>query len=225
MFEDLFKFVDKELYVRSGSVFYTGRNAFRPHNRPGLYVLGLNPGGNPADLACGSISSNMESYRTSIPAEWSAYVDEHWAGGSGPNDPPRYSPMQIRVQHLFSRIERDIRMTPASNIAFERTANAATLEDSADLFRRCWPVHQAVIEGLQIPLVVCLGGTAGAWVREKLEATQEVGSFVENNNRRWTSLAHRNAGGLHVLTLTHPSRADWTSESADPTPFVKTFVQ
>lgn len=43
MIEDIAKFIPQSLSTVSGSVFYSGRNAFK--STSALYVLGLNPGG------------------------------------------------------------------------------------------------------------------------------------------------------------------------------------
>ena len=46
MIEDLARTIPRKLCDESGSMFYSGRAAF---SGPGpLYILGLNPGGNPA---------------------------------------------------------------------------------------------------------------------------------------------------------------------------------
>ncbi|MEA1071772.1 hypothetical protein [Sphingomonas sp. LY160] len=45
--------------------------------------------------------------------------------------------------------------------------------------------------------------------------------FKESNNRGWRSQTHGSKDGLQVVTLTHPSRADWTNPASDPTPLVR----
>ena len=49
MIEDLAKKIPKEIRNRSGSVFYSGRDAFSGSSK--LYILGINPGGNPVAQA------------------------------------------------------------------------------------------------------------------------------------------------------------------------------
>ena len=45
MIEEFAKIIPSKLLFESGSVFYSGRQAFSRKN--GLYILGLNPGGDP----------------------------------------------------------------------------------------------------------------------------------------------------------------------------------
>ncbi|MDB5419225.1 MAG: hypothetical protein JWP50_2644 [Phenylobacterium sp.] len=216
--EALLDLVDPVLGSRSGSVFYSGRSAFSEPND--LYLLGLNPGGSPSELAADTIERHIQEAikgRT----EWSAYEDESWQGKL----PGTYG-MQPRVLHLLRQLGRNPRKTPASNVAFVRTRREADLNrEKADLLKSCWPVHQAVIEELRVRVVICFGGTAGAWVRQELEAHEEAARFTEDNQRRWTSHAHRNCNGLCVLTLTHPSIAKWNTAATDPTPLVRRMLE
>jgi hypothetical protein len=71
---------------------------------------------------------------------------------------------------------------------------------------------------------VCFGKQAGDRVRRRLCANSLVEVFVERNDRRWTSRAYKNSAGLVVLSLTHPSVADWTIPATDPTPLVRKFL-
>ena len=150
------------------------------------------------------------------PPDWSAYVDETWDGRQ-----PGEHRMQRRVRHLMRRLGLDPARVPSSNVVFVRTAREAHLaEHKQDLLEACWPVHEAVIKTLGIGVVVCLGGTAGRWVAEKLGATQRVDSFTEQNLRGWTSSTHRNEEGQSVVALAHPAVADWTRPPSDPSELV-----
>ena len=52
--DNLVRSIPKSLMNRSGSVFYSGKEAFR---RPSdLYILGLNPGGRVEDHAAETVS-------------------------------------------------------------------------------------------------------------------------------------------------------------------------
>lgn len=125
--------------------------------------------------------------------------------------------MQPRVLHLCDRLGLDPGEVPASNLVFVRSSLEATMEpglmDSyADL---CWPFHAAVIETLRVRVVVCFGGRVGATVRARLGAHTEIGRFKETNNRGWTSYAHEAPSGVRVVTVSHPSRADWRNPATD----------
>jgi len=214
---DFVRLVDPALHGRSGSVFYTGRAAFSTTSK--LYVLGLNPGGSPITQAEETIGRDLEDWRE-LPARWSAYKDESWRGAA-----PGSWGMQPRILHMFDQLGLDPHDVPASNVVFVRTNDEAALAtEKRQLLSRCWPVHQAVIERLGATTVLCLGGTAGAWVRDYVGATDKVGQFVEANARRWKSEAHISPAGSCVVTVTHPGRADWRNPQADPTPLVREML-
>ena len=206
--------VDPGILRRSGSVFYSGRSAFSSPSP--VYVLGLNPGGSPSGQAEETVSRDIEQWRSGPPV-WSAYQDESWRGMA-----PGTCGLQPQVLHLFGGLGIDPRAVPASNVVFVRTHSEQALRDEkAHLLKLCWPVHRAVIDGLKASTVVCLGATAGRWVREELGAYALAGRFIERNARRWTNEAHFAPSGICVITLTHPGRANWCSPEADPTPLVR----
>ncbi len=215
MLDHLLGLVDPSLLSRSGRIFYSGRRAFA--GPCDLYILGLNPGGDPTDGLHDTVAQNIADAKARATEDWSAYRDEAWegraAGGYG---------MQPRVLHLLARLGRDPAQVPASNVIFVRTARERGLSklEKQSLLRTCWPVHQAVIEGLGVRTILCLGGTAGRWVRRATGADQEIDRFREANGRGWVSVAHRNAAGLAVVSLSHPSIADWRVTTTDPTPLV-----
>jgi hypothetical protein len=206
-----------ELRTRSGSVFYTGRSAFSEPSP--LYILGLNPGGDPVLQAQETIERHIDAFRSRL-EPWSAYADESWNGAK-----PGTWGMQPRVLHMLSLLNLDPRATPASNVIFARTRTEAALKSTkAALLDLCWPVHDAVISSLGVRVIVCLGGTAGLWVRDRISADALVDTFEEQNARGWKSVSHRSTGGITVVTVSHPGRADWTNALADPTPLVRTAL-
>jgi len=206
--------VPRELLDCSGAVFYSGREAFTGE-RP-VYLLGLNPGGDPVQMAHYTVRRQIDQVLTALPERWSAFRDESWQGAR-----PGAWGMQPRVLHLLRRLRLDPGEVPASNLAFVRSRGESGLGATArQLAAACWPFHQRVMEGLGVRVVVCFGRTTGEWVRERMGARELLGTFVEQNSRRWTSLAHRNSAGLAVVTTTHPSRVDWTSPRTDPSDLV-----
>ena len=211
------RLVDAGLYDRSGKVFYSGRSAFSAPSR--LYVLGLNPGGSAGAQATNTIQRNLSEWRDR-PPRWSAYCDESWQG-----KPPGTYGMAPRVLHLFERLGLDPRDVPASNVVFVRSNNEAALAaEKSLLLAKCWPVHEAVISTLGIDSIACFGVTAGRWVRSLLQANVLAGRLIERNARGWVNEAHLNARGTCVLTLTHPSHADWRNPAADPTALVREML-
>ncbi|WP_300115557.1 hypothetical protein [Sphingobium sp.] len=202
---------------QSGSLFYTGRDAFTKPSA--IYVLGLNPGGDPDAQEANTIEVAIKGFKTA-PARWSAYKDDSWEGA-----PPGTWGLQPRVLHFFKGLGLDPQTVPASNVIFVRSTTEGTLAlDKDELITACWPVHEAVIRELGISMVICLGATAGKWVREQVGADVLIEEFRETNARGWKSQAHRRSDGFTVVTLSHPGRADWRNPAADPTPFVKAIL-
>ena len=202
---------------RSGAVFYSGQGAFA--EPAPLYVLGLNPGGSPTSLADRTIVRDLAEW-PNMPGHSSRYLDESWEGKA-----PGTHGMQPRMRHMFEKLGLDLRKVPASNVAFVRSPSEADLAtEKATLLAACWPVHEVVMRELSIRTVLCLGGTAGRWVREIIGATRVLGSFRESNDRGWLSEAHIARDGRAVVTVTHPGRADWRNPAADPTPLVRSVL-
>lgn len=201
------------LLQRSGAAFYSASPAF---SRPSpVYLLGLNPGGNPEAQAGDTLARSLTEWRSRT-EPYSSYVDEIWEGSV----PGEYG-IQPRIRHLLGRLDLDPRLTPSSNVVFARTRDEAALgAEKQSLLEACWPIHEAVIEALDVTVLICLGQTAGRWAREMLNANEEVASFTEDNARRWTSLAHRSQRGVTVCTLTHPARVDWRNPASDPSPMM-----
>lgn len=113
--------IPQALLDRSGSVFYSGRAAFSAPSK--LYILGLNPGGDPAAQAAETISASRAKFRDG-PAFWSAYSDESWGGAE-----PGKGGMQPRVLHVFGSLGLHPRSVPASNVVFARSSTEAMLQN------------------------------------------------------------------------------------------------
>ena len=206
--------VPADMLKRSGSVFYSGRSAFSGPSD--VYILGLNPGGSPTKQADETIDRDLAGWFAS-PGPWSAYLDAEWNGSAKGT----YG-VQPRISHMFARLGRDLRNTPASNVVFVRSRDEVALKlEKAALLRACWPVHEAVLHALNVRVVLALGATAGRWVRRALGADERFGHFRETNSRGWMNEAHRAEDGRAVVTVTHPGRADWRNSDADPTPLVE----
>ena len=206
------------IFQRSVSIFYSGKEAFAA-DAP-LYVLGLNPGGTPSALPTATVAAYLKRFKDRD-QPWCEYADESWEGAASGT-----WGMQPRVLHMFGQLGLDPRTVPASNVVFVNTRNERDLAQEKDeLLDLCWPVHAAVINSLKVSTIVCFGGTAGLWARTKLGASEMIDSFTEENSRGWTSRTHRNPDGIQVLTVTHPSRADWRNPLADPTPLVRRALE
>jgi hypothetical protein len=198
---------------RSGAVFYSGPSAFSCSSP--IYILGLNPGGSPQDYPNETVGQHLAKFH-SIQEPRSEYLDESWEGA------PRGTwKMQPIVCHLLRRLDMSPRNVPASNVAFVRSPTEQALaSEMPELIAQCWPVHRSVICALNVKIIVCFGKTAGNWVRDQLGAVRLIDSFREQNERGWLSTSHEADAGEVVITLTHPSRANWINPNADPSPLV-----
>ncbi|MEO0680113.1 MAG: hypothetical protein AAF192_06840 [Pseudomonadota bacterium] len=200
--------VPEGLLSRSGKLVYAGAAAFE--GRREVYVLGINPGGDPVAQARETVAASLAQAQAA--PRWNAYLDESWAGR-----PPGEAVLQRRLRGLFDRLGLDLRDTPASNVVFERSRTERDLRGRwAALVEACWGFHAAVIDGLGVRMVVCLGGSAGRAVRARLGARAVVAEFREGNARGLRSWVHEAPSGVRVATLTHPGRADWGNAAADP---------
>jgi len=215
MIEGIAKLIPDELQERSGSVFYSGRTAFASTSP--LYILGLNPGGDPEVQARETVKRHTDKILNDVPDDWSAYRDESWGGGvAGTRG------MQPRILHLMGKMGLDPGRVPAGNVVFLRSRRESGIShEFGTLADLCWPIHQAVLERARAQVVLCLGATAGNFVRQRLDAKVQVDEFVEANQRRWRSRSYRSPGGVTVVVATHPSIADWTAEATDPSRLVR----
>jgi hypothetical protein len=211
--------IPTSLLNRSGKVFYSGRAAFAAA-KP-LYVLGVNPGGAPSESIEETVGSHTSAVLNGFPENWSAYRDEAWK-----NHAPGTYKMQPRLLHLFALLGLNAGEVPSSNLVFARSRREHDIGDEmATLADECWPVHALVIEQLRPRAVLCLGKTAGDFVRNKLGAHTVQAEFVEQNNRRWRSQVFAGNGDTRVIVATHPSIADWTCPDTDPTPLIQSALK
>ena len=218
LLDELIDLVPAHLHQEFGEVFYSGATAFQQPSP--LYLLGFNPGGDPAEakLSRYTIASDLEASRSPQRRDWSGFEDD-WSDFG-----PGAVVFQRRVRHLLNACGiEDPRKLPASNAMFVRSTRIAALDARRvqTLLRDCWAVHEKVISALGVRVVVCFGQATGQWVRAQVGADDPpCDSFTEANGRRWRSATHKGQDGIQVVTLTHPSVADWTNPRTDPTGLV-----
>lgn len=94
--------------------------------------------------------------------------------------------MQPRILHMYRTLGLSPGAVPASNLVFVRSRREGDIApDVKRLADLCWPFHRCVLETLQPRVVLCLGKTAGDYVRERVGAHELYATFVEENERRW----------------------------------------
>jgi len=220
MIEALRDQIPPELRSRSGAVFYSGRKAFSlPAS---LYVLGINPGGDPKTHKSDTVEAQAEKVLREKPDDWSAYRDDEWKKGLAAGK----ASLQVRILHLFSGLGLNPGHVPSSNVVFLRSCRAQHIAHEFDVLAdRCWPFHSAVLAKLKPRVVVCFGGKAGRYVCGRLNAQTPLEEMKEQNDRGWRSRVFVNANDLRVVVLTHPSVADWRAKGTDPTLLVQRALQ
>ena len=218
MLEDFVKLIPRSLINTPGEDVHTGRPAFAGPSD--LYIIGYHPGGNPDQSD--TVGERLDQVLNHKAVDWSAYLDESWDGL-----PVGKHRIQRRLAHLFGELGLNLRATPASHLIFQcweiagEPAPAVQRQWADD----CWPFHQAVIDQLEVKVLVCLGRNASGWVLKKhTELTgakpQQIDSFTAKDKARWSSYAYR-SGDRYILALTHPIRASWINPNSDPTELVK----
>ena len=218
MIEHFAQLIPKELQNKSGSVFYSGKNAFSGTKK--LYILGLNPGGSELIQKDETIKWHTSLVINNQNPNFSEYQDGIWGG----REPGTFG-LQPRILHLLKNVELSPYDVPSSNICFVRSPREAQISENIQLYMdMCWNFHQNVIDALGIKTILCFGKTAGQYVRQKMEAHIWVDEFTENNNRHWKTLVFKNATIQYVIVATHPSIADWTNEKTDISKLVKKYI-
>ena len=207
--------IPSELAHDSGKVLYSGRAAFS--GKAPLYILGINPGGDPENYTTETVENHTRKVLTEFPDNWSAYRDEFW----GNTKPGTYG-MAPRILHLLQQLELDPGLVPASNLIFVRSRRENHIKKrQATLANLCWPFHDQVLTELSPKVILCLGRKAGKYVRNQIGANQLMAQFVEENNRRWKSQLFSTLSGIRVVVATHPSIANWCVPPTDPSSLVK----
>jgi hypothetical protein len=140
---------------KSGGVLYNGWDTLRPSN--GLYTMGFNPGGDP-DRIEPSVVKSLEELKDNH----CSYEDECWGKSCLKNcrnqDHFGNSPHQKRVKDLAEILGYDIRKVFAANGIFIRSKQQSDLQDDSwELFKRCWPVHELFLSIVQPKIILCLG--------------------------------------------------------------------
>ena len=219
MIEEFAKLIPAGLNNLSGSVFYSGRNAFQ--GKKSLYVLGLNPGGDVIAQRNQTVAWHTNGVLKQKPDCWSEYKDQSWNG-----HPPGTYGLQPRVLHLFNVLGAEPCEVPSSNVCFVRSPLAINIAHQFnDYAEQCWPFHQKVINDLEVQVILCFGKVAGEFVRNMLMAHDKSEyEFIEQNDRKWRTQAFKNKNGLVVIVATHPSRANWKNPKTDPSSFIQSYL-
>ncbi|NOU01465.1 MAG: hypothetical protein HOO95_07830 [Gallionella sp.] len=143
---EIAKILLEDLLDEPGSILYSGHATLKPND---VYLLGFNPGGaggNPLRYSIDNMLTN----------ESNAYLDESWENLNGTWGEGE-APLQKRICWLLENIGLDPREICTSNLIFMQSREANGI--NYNLAKRCWPVHEAILEIVKPKLIIAFGNS------------------------------------------------------------------
>lgn len=209
---------------KSGAVLYNGRGTLCKSNE-GLYIMGFNPGGDPDKIET-SVVKSLEDLKENH----CAYEDECWKKNC-PKDCQNkehfgIKPHQKKVKLLAEILGYDIRNVFAVNAIFIRSKSQGNPQESLEIFKKCWPIHELFLSIVKPKVILCLGNgevmSSFALLREKLALKPD--QIRSHGQVKVFSSAIAVFGGetinSHVIGVRHPSYP-WF----DPVKDLKLYLQ
>jgi hypothetical protein len=136
----------------SGSVLYSSPETLKPGR---FYFIAFNPGGKPTDDPRETIKFHTESLKEG----YNAFLREDWS-----SDKRKYAcgqaPHQKNVQALARLLGVQIENLFATELIFLRSWSADGV-DYTELAKKCWRVHQWMLEIVQPSVIVSNGNADG----------------------------------------------------------------
>ena len=185
---------------RSGNILYSSAETLRPGP---VYLLGLNPGGNPDDprhreQTIGSTLDVLHSKREN------EYLDVSWRE-RGVRRPAGQAKLQRRVRRLAEMMGLNLQTVCSANLLFARSTTAEN-SDYSELAPICWPVHELIL-GLVQPRLIVVFGNSGispySYLVSRFEPARE--ETFPSGHGSWCCRSF-NVGGMRVAGLPHLSR-------------------
>lgn len=183
----------------------------------------MNPGESPDDQPDRSVQRNIDYVLQEGQNNWSAYRDDPTEGQTGGTRKLRKAMLALCAQ-----LDADPGCIPTSTLVFARSPNQAALKNFEASAQHCWRFHQAVIEALDIRVIICASVEVGRWVRTQLawnvmgHGTEQVPDKPKNQPAILLYKAKSNA--ISVFELPHPSRFSWQRLETDLTELVQAVV-
>lgn len=185
-----------DLLGEPGGILYSSHETLKSGS---VYLLGFNPGGsNGAPLS--------ESVRTMLSSSDNAYSDETWSNGNGEWEPGK-APLQQRIQWLLNELGLEISSVCASNLIFLQSRTASDINFS--LAKKCWPVHEAILEVVQPQLIIAFGNSADSpygYLHAMFGGKEEYMPSGHGNWQLKGFRCHINDRPVYVAGLPHLSR-------------------
>ncbi len=210
-----------DLLKEPGCVLNSGWDTVSPGE---IYVLGLNPGGNPENF--GSIASHIEA---TPGGPWSGY-DDCW------NTLPGRHPHQLRAKKYIFTLGFEHRYVLATNAYFTTSKDARDLAlitsrmgwESANAFAPYWEVHKLLLSIVRPKLILCLGnsdtpnGSSFAALRAAMGLNGERGESQNyRDGKYFVAVAPWDlTSNVFVAGVPHPSRFAASEGLLD---FLRTF--
>lgn len=171
-----------------------------------IYFLGTNPGG--------ALLSTLAQSLDGISSGLNEYLDYSWEGRS-----PGQAKLQKQVIRFLSGLGFDPRDVPASNIVMTRSTSITTHQDMDGDARRCWPLHQIILEAVQPRAILAFGSgveqSAFAYLRTflKPEAIESIPAEQHGFNC-YAFKANLGTTRLNVVVVPHLTRYSPYKKSA-----------
>jgi hypothetical protein len=137
---------------RAGGILYSAAKTLRPGQ---LYIMGLNPGGNPENSQPHNIGKSLDQ----LPQRTcNAYIDEAWDSRARQLEKGQ-APLQRRIAFLAQSFGCALEDVCATNLIFMQTRSARDLDFNRDA-ERCWPVHEMMLAMVRPKLILAFGNSA-----------------------------------------------------------------
>lgn len=179
----------RSILDQSGEILYSGSQTLR---RGPIYLLGLNPGGNPNEH-----KATVRDRLRDLPSQRRNKYLVNWGGRK-----PGAHPLQRGVQWLAAELGVRLEDVCASNLIFARSPDERTsgFPDSA---RHCWPVHRTILAVVKPTLIIAFGKSPYRFLRDQFGPSSEADPFPAGH-ANWTCRAFR-SGEVQVVGLPHMS--------------------
>lgn len=184
------------LQDRSGQVLMSGASTLRPGR---IYLLGLNPGGDPDNHALMTIGQSLDDLVSRTRAERNSYLVE-WPGGA------RKNLVRHRILDLIWGLGLEPHEVCASNLIFTRSPGEASC--SYQDLEACWRVHEHILRVVRPKAIV----TYGSPVYDALVRRYATWGCVEEHRPvaycpgPWQARSLHVREGVRLIGLPHVSR-------------------
>ena len=157
-----------------------------------IYLLGLNPGGNPDDHKQ-TVRDRFKELRS---RRWNSY-QVSWAGREAGTHR-----LQRGVHWIASELGVKLEDICASNLIFIRSKDEKG-SGFPDTARACWPVHGAILAAVRPELVVTFGSSPYNFLRNEFGASTDSDPCPAGH-ANWQCRAFETKG-MRVVGLPHMS--------------------